>query len=100
MVSLYPFSFSTTYSSFSPITNTVIIRFRAAGNAPILKKNVYRLTSTHPFSTVLAFLRSQLAYKGPESLVGCMPFPFLSSPSSHVHGAQMFIPLLSVCVCQ
>ncbi|KAI9230316.1 MAG: ubiquitin-like protein Atg12, partial [Piptocephalis tieghemiana] len=66
------------------ITNTVIIRFRAAGNAPILKKNVYRLTSTHPFSTVLAFLRSQLAYKGPESLFVYVNSAFSPAPDEPI----------------
>lgn len=47
----------------------VIVRFKATGNAPILKQSVFKVTATHKFSAVIEFLRKQLDLKPSESLV-------------------------------
>ena len=59
----------------------VVVRFKATGNAPIMKQNFYKvrrsvsaaltqqITASNRFQTVIAFLRKELGSKPNESLV-------------------------------
>lgn len=47
----------------------VIVRFRAIGNAPILKQSFYKITASNKFQTVIQFLRKELKYQGTDPLV-------------------------------
>jgi ubiquitin-like protein ATG12 len=47
----------------------VIVRFRAIGNAPILKQNLYKINASNKFSAVIQFLRRELNYKASDPLV-------------------------------
>lgn len=47
----------------------VQVHFRAAGSAPIMKKNKFMVKASHPFSHVVHFLRRTLKYKEGDSLV-------------------------------
>ncbi|KAJ9081321.1 Ubiquitin-like protein, variant 2 [Entomophthora muscae] len=47
----------------------VIVRFRAVGNAPIMKRNHYNIKTTFKFRALTNFLRKELGYKSSESLV-------------------------------
>ena len=52
----------------------VVVRFKATGNAPIMKQNFYKITASNRFQTVIAFLRKELGWKASEGLVsfeGC-----------------------------
>ncbi|KAF9135428.1 hypothetical protein BGW39_002895 [Mortierella sp. 14UC] len=51
-------------------TSKVIVRFRAIGNAPILKQNVYKITASNKFMAVIQFLRRELNYQQADPLVG------------------------------
>jgi hypothetical protein len=52
----------------------VIVRFRAAGNAPIMKQSKFKITASESFQTVADFLRRQLKFSQHESLVWrCIP---------------------------
>ncbi|KIK50838.1 hypothetical protein GYMLUDRAFT_136715, partial [Collybiopsis luxurians FD-317 M1] len=47
----------------------VIVRFKAIGNAPIMKQNFFKITSSNRFQAVIQFLRKELGYKGLEPLM-------------------------------
>ncbi|BGP54903.1 hypothetical protein JCM8202_003414 [Rhodotorula sphaerocarpa] len=46
----------------------VIVRFKATGNAPIMKQNFYKITASNQFRTVTAFLRKELGWKPSDPL--------------------------------
>ncbi|RKP23491.1 ubiquitin-like protein Atg12, partial [Syncephalis pseudoplumigaleata] len=46
----------------------VPVRFRAAGNAPILKENRFQINASHRFHTVAVFLRKELRLKPQDPL--------------------------------
>ena len=48
---------------------TVVVRFKAVGNAPIMKQNFYKITASNRFQTVIQFLRKELGWKSGEPLV-------------------------------
>lgn len=45
------------------------IRFKAIGRAPILKHQVYKISSSQTFGAVEAFLRAKLGFKDDAALV-------------------------------
>ncbi|KIK50621.1 hypothetical protein GYMLUDRAFT_182511, partial [Collybiopsis luxurians FD-317 M1] len=47
----------------------VIVRFKAIGNAPIMKQNFFKITSSNRFQAVIQILRKELGYKGLEPLM-------------------------------
>jgi hypothetical protein len=47
----------------------VMVLFKAVGNAPIMKKNVYTITASNRFQAVIQFLRKQLGWKAGDPLV-------------------------------
>ena len=47
----------------------VVVRFKAVGNAPIMKQNFYKITASNRFQAVVQFLRKELAWKASDPLV-------------------------------
>ena len=47
----------------------VVVRFKAVGNAPIMQKNLYKITAANRFQAVIQFLRKELGWKAGEPLV-------------------------------
>ena len=47
----------------------VVVRFKAVGNAPIMKQNFYKITSSNRFQAVIQFLRKELGWKAGDPLV-------------------------------
>ncbi len=47
----------------------VVVRFKAVGNAPIMKQNFYKITASNRFQAVVQFLRKELAWKTSDPLV-------------------------------
>ena len=45
------------------------MRFKAVGNAPIMKQNFYKITAANRFQAVIQFLRKELGWKAGEPLV-------------------------------
>ena len=45
------------------------MRFKAVGNAPIMKQNLYKITASNRFQAVIAFLRKELGWKTGDPLV-------------------------------
>lgn len=50
-------------------TTAVVVRFKAVGNAPIMKQNFYKITASNRFQAVVQFLRKELAWKASDPLV-------------------------------
>jgi Ubiquitin-like autophagy protein Apg12 len=49
----------------------VVVRFKAVGNAPIMKQNFYKITAANRFQAVIQFLRKELGWKATDPLVSC-----------------------------
>ncbi|KAI8982545.1 ubiquitin-like protein Atg12, partial [Pilobolus umbonatus] len=64
--------------------SSVIVRFRAIGNAPILKQNFYKITASNKFQTVMQFLRKELKYQGIDPLFLYINSAFSPSPDETV----------------
>jgi len=47
----------------------VVVRFKAVGNAPIMKQNFYKITASNRFQAVVQFLRKELGWKASDPLV-------------------------------
>lgn len=52
-----------------PLLIAVVVRFKAVGNAPIMKQNFYKITASNRFQTVIQFLRKELGWKSGDPLV-------------------------------
>ena len=53
----------------SQLASSVVVRFKAVGNAPIMKQNFYKITSSNRFQAVIQFLRKELGWAANEPLV-------------------------------
>ena len=53
----------------SELVSPVVVRFKAVGNAPIMKQNFYKITSSNRFQAVIQFLRKELGWAANEPLV-------------------------------
>ena len=47
----------------------VVVRFKAVGNAPIMKQNLYKFKASYRFQAVIQFLRKELGWKAGDPLV-------------------------------
>ncbi|KAF9514576.1 hypothetical protein BS47DRAFT_1328776 [Hydnum rufescens UP504] len=63
----------------------VIVRFRAVGNAPIMKQNYYKITASNPFQTVIQFLRKELGWKPTDPLFTYINMTFSPAPDDTVN---------------
>ncbi|RKP35463.1 ubiquitin-like protein Atg12, partial [Dimargaris cristalligena] len=62
----------------------VVIRFRAIGNAPILKRSFFKISTTNKFQLVIQFLRKELNYKASDPLFVYISSAFSPSPDESV----------------
>ncbi|SJL09479.1 probable Autophagy-related protein 12 [Armillaria ostoyae] len=62
----------------------VIVRFKAVGNAPIMKQNFFKITSSNRFQAVIQFLRKELAWKAGEPLHTYINLAFSPAPDDTV----------------
>ncbi|CAG8433133.1 7792_t:CDS:2 [Ambispora gerdemannii] len=62
----------------------VVVRFRAIGNAPILKQNFYKITASNQFKAVIQFLRRELNYKASDPLFLYINSAFSPAPDEIV----------------
>src|ERR1700722_2889810 len=64
-------------SPFCFFIKTVVVRFKAVGNAPIMRQRFYKITASNRFQAVIQFLRKELGWKAGEPPVSFpLPFPF------------------------
>jgi hypothetical protein len=52
--------------------SSVVVRFKAVGNAPIMKQNFYKITTSNRFQAVIQFLRKELSWKAGDPLVSLL----------------------------
>ncbi|GAA5953522.1 hypothetical protein JCM3765_005062 [Sporobolomyces pararoseus] len=69
-------------SSKDPVK--IIVRFKATGNAPIMKQNLFKITASHKFQAVHQFLRSQLNFKPADPLFLYINSSFAPAPDDLV----------------
>ncbi|KAG5634596.1 hypothetical protein H0H81_001438 [Sphagnurus paluster] len=62
----------------------VIVRFKAVGNAPIMKQNFYKITSSNRFQAVIQFLRKELGWAPGEPLFTYVNLAFSPAPDDTV----------------
>ncbi|CAG8434544.1 5350_t:CDS:2 [Diversispora eburnea] len=65
-------------------SSKVVVRFRAIGNAPILKQNFYKITASNKFQAVIQFLRKELNYKTSDPLFLYINSAFSPAPDEIV----------------
>ncbi|KAK0472934.1 ubiquitin-like protein Atg12, partial [Armillaria novae-zelandiae] len=63
---------------------TVIARFKAVGNAPIMKQNFFKIISSNRFQAVIQFLRKELSWKAGELLHTYINLAFSPVPDDTV----------------
>ncbi|KAF8233848.1 putative ubiquitin-like modifier [Tricholoma matsutake] len=71
-----------TYKKKDP--SKVIVRFKAVGNAPIMKQNFYKITSSNRFQAVIQFLRKELGWQAGEPLFTYINLAFSPAPDDTV----------------
>jgi len=57
----------------------VVVRFKAVGNAPIMKQNFYKITASNRFQAVVQFLRKELNWKASDPLFTYINLAFAPS---------------------
>ncbi|KAF8629515.1 hypothetical protein AX17_005641 [Amanita inopinata Kibby_2008] len=62
----------------------VVVRFKAVGNAPIMKQNFYKITSSNRFQAVIQFLRKELGWATNEPLFTYINLAFSPAPDDTV----------------
>jgi len=65
-------------------TSKVVVRFKAVGNAPIMKQNFYKITASNRFQTVIQFLRKELGWKSGDPLFTYINLAFSPAPDDTV----------------
>ncbi|THH30962.1 hypothetical protein EUX98_g3213 [Antrodiella citrinella] len=71
-----------TYRKKDP--NKVIVRFKAVGNAPIMKTNLYQINASNRFQAVIQFVRRQLQWKAGDPLFTYINLAFAPAPDDTV----------------
>ncbi|KAG8221668.1 putative ubiquitin-like modifier [Butyriboletus roseoflavus] len=71
-----------TYKKKDP--SKVVVRFKAVGNAPIMKQNFYKITAANRFQAVIQFLRKELGWKAGEPLFTYINLAFSPAPDDTV----------------
>jgi len=62
----------------------VVVRFRAVGNAPIMRQNFYKITASNRFQAVIQFLRKELGWKAGDPLFTYINLAFSPAPDDTV----------------
>ncbi|CAG7848936.1 Ubiquitin-like protein ATG12 {ECO:0000256/RuleBase:RU361201} [Serendipita indica DSM 11827] len=57
----------------------VVVRFKAVGNAPIMKQNFFKITASNRFQAVVQFLRKELGWKPSDPLFTYINLSFAPS---------------------
>jgi len=62
----------------------VVVRFKAVGNAPIMRQNFYKITASNRFQAVIQFLRKELGWKAGDPLFTYINLAFSPAPDDTV----------------
>ena len=68
----------------------VVVRFKAVGNAPIMKQNFFRVTVSNRFQAVIQFLRKELGWKPGEPLVSIPHVAYMFSVRYKFHPVHVY----------
>ncbi|KAG1723069.1 putative ubiquitin-like modifier [Suillus paluster] len=71
-----------TYKKKDP--SKVVVRFKAVGNAPIMRQNFYKITASNRFQAVIQFLRKELSWKAGDPLFTYINLAFSPAPDDTV----------------
>jgi len=71
-----------TYRKKDP--SKVVVRFKAVGNAPIMRQNFYKITASNRFQAVIQFLRKELGWKAGDPLFTYINLAFSPAPDDTV----------------
>jgi len=71
-----------TYKKKDP--TKIIVRFKAVGNAPIMKQNFFKITSANRFQAVIHFLRKELGWTSGEPIFTYINLSFSPAPDDTV----------------
>jgi len=71
-----------TYKKKDP--SKIVVRFKAVGNAPIMKTNFYKITASNRFQAVIQFLRKELGWKASDPLFTYINLAFSPAPDDTV----------------
>ncbi|KAG2741874.1 putative ubiquitin-like modifier [Suillus brevipes Sb2] len=71
-----------TYKKKDP--SKVVVRFKAVGNAPIMRQNFYKITASNRFQAVIQFLRKELGWKAGDPLFTYINLAFSPAPDDTV----------------
>ncbi|PIL27447.1 hypothetical protein GSI_10596 [Ganoderma sinense ZZ0214-1] len=73
----------------------VVVRFKAVGNAPIMKQNFYKITASNRFQAVIQFLRKELGWKQGDPLFTYINLAFSPAPDDTVANLFKACPFAS-----
>jgi len=62
----------------------VVVRFKAVGNAPIMRQNFYKITASNRFQAVIQFLLKELGWKAGDPLFTYINLAFSPAPDDTV----------------
>jgi len=62
----------------------VVVRFKAVGNAPIMRQNFYKITASNRFQAVIQFLRKELGWRAGDPLFTYINLAFSPAPDDTV----------------
>ncbi|KAF8995909.1 ubiquitin-like autophagy protein Apg12-domain-containing protein [Cyathus striatus] len=65
-------------------TVKVVVLFKGVGNAPVLRQNMYQVTASNRFETVILFLRKKLGWSAQEPLYTYINSAFSPAPDDVV----------------
>lgn len=83
--SIYPAQALTALETYKKKDSSkVVVRFKAIGNAPIMKNNYFRITAFNRFQAVIQFLRKELGWKQSDALFLYINSSFSPAPDDSV----------------
>ncbi|TXT13922.1 uncharacterized protein COLE_00115 [Cutaneotrichosporon oleaginosum] len=62
----------------------IVVLFKSIGSAPIMKSNIFKISSANKFQTVTTFLRKQLGFKNTDPLFTYINGAFAPTPDDIV----------------
>ena len=83
------------------LTYLVNVRFKAVGSAPTLRTQLYKISATQRFETVVKFLRTRLRVQDTDSVflyVNSVFAPSLDEIVGNLYSVSLFMFFVFICV--
>lgn len=78
------------------VPDKVVIQFKASGNAPVLRQNKVKISSTQCFKMINSFLRKQLNLKPSESIFLYVNSRFTPTPDESISNLYKVFMILFI----